>query len=137
MCDSSATICKSCNLCQTQWHSWEAFVEDRSLQVNGYQASFTTPEDGVILLTHNVEHCGSTMAVRAGDLKSLYRGPHYTIQNHGSTACPGHCTDPTRLEACNQECEMHWVREILQFLRQHRIPEVVHDRVPSTHPLPH
>jgi hypothetical protein len=115
-------ICKTCNLCATEWHSWEAFITDRSLQVNGYQPSFDSPEDGVFLLTHNAPNCGSTLAIRAGDLKHFYHGPEYSVRNTGSESCPRLCLDPTHLEVCEQRCDMHWVRVVLQFLRSHTLP---------------
>jgi len=112
---------KTCNMCKTVWRDCGSFVADRSLILNGYQAFFDNPEDGLILFTHRTAGCCSTLALKAGAFKSLYKGPKHEIVNYGAESCPGNCLDARNFEACHAHCSLHWVREILQMLRAHRV----------------
>jgi hypothetical protein len=112
---------KICNMCLTAWPDVQSFMKDRSLVVNGYQAFFSNPDDGLILFTHKVPGCGSTLALKASVFKGLYRGPQYQEHLEGTHDCGGHCLHFRDLEVCTARCDMRWVRDILQQLRHARI----------------
>ncbi len=42
---------KVCSLCGTEWPGLVEFLVDQDLVVNGYQAHFKRPEDGLFLVT--------------------------------------------------------------------------------------
>jgi len=111
---------KICSMCLKAWDDSESFIRDPELVVNGFQAFFDQPENGLILFTHRRPGCHSTLAIKAGSLKGLYHGPFYDHLNHGSATCIRACVDHNNLERCDAECSMHWVREVLQVLRKHR-----------------
>ena len=114
---------KQCRVCLRCWEELTNFVTDRSLEVNGYQASFDDVEEGLILFTHLEEGCHTTLAVRAGELKKLYSGPKYEMRNTGKESCEGHCLNTGDVGPCAAECDMRWVREVLQILRNHELPD--------------
>lgn len=108
---------KTCTLCTHCWCELESFLEDRQLRLEGYQASFATPEHGLLLFTHDIDDCGTTISVRAGLLKDLVAEEGNEVRNTGQATCPGHCLDPGNLEPCEASCSMHWVRELIQGLK--------------------
>jgi hypothetical protein len=112
---------KICPMCLTAWNDRESFVTDPQLVVNGYQAFFDRPEDGLILFTHRTKNCHSTLALKAANFKSLYQGPKHDLLNRGEPSCPRYCLVNENLEPCREKCSMHWVREVLQLLRVHRV----------------
>jgi hypothetical protein len=118
--DSDAQL--TCSLCGTIWLDYQAFFSDSDLVVNGYQASLGDADQGLILVTHDVPHCGTTLAVIARDLRPLYRGPVWPEVQAGTDPCPRHCLDDGDLESCTVRCSMAWVREVLQWLRRHELP---------------
>jgi hypothetical protein len=112
---------KTCNMCQKTWLDAESFITDPSLKINGYQAYFDIPEDGLILFTHKAKGCGSTLAVPAGVFKPLHRGQKYLHRKNGTDVCAQHCNRVDDLDDCHAECEMRWVRDVLHILRNHRL----------------
>ena len=113
---------KQCPLCEATWVDLSDFVTDLCLRVDGYQACFPDPEWGLILLTHEADHCGTTLAVRATFLKVLHDGPFWSEHRTGLDDCLRLCLDQGRLEECTAECDMAWVRAVLQWLRRHELP---------------
>jgi hypothetical protein len=107
-------------MCHTVWEDRESFVSDPTLALNGYQAFFDNPDEGLILFTHRVEGCLSTLALKARAFRPLYKGPHEDFLNAGAESCSGHCSDHRNLEGCQARCSMRWVRDVLQLLRAHR-----------------
>jgi len=118
----SHEIFKRCPLCGKQWLSLESFVEDEEINVNGYMAMFDDPEKGLILVTHRVPHCGTTLAVQAALLKPFYEGPFYSESKAGLEQCRRLCLARHALEECDQPCALAWVRAVLQYLRRHELP---------------
>ncbi|MDK9698827.1 MAG: hypothetical protein OEM52_01575 [bacterium] len=114
---------KQCRVCQHCWNELSDLVKDRSLDIAGYQASFKSVEEGLILFTHLDENCHSTLAVKAGELKQLYQGTTFLVRNTGKVSCEGRCLNSNDIEPCAAECDMRWVREVLQILRSHELPD--------------
>ncbi len=113
---------KECAMCGRSWADLSEFVLDIELRVDGYQACFLKPEMGLVLVTHEVEGCGTTLAVRATLLRSLYDGPEYTQRRTGQAVCSGACLRMNRVEECEADCDMAWVRTVMQYLRRHELP---------------
>jgi hypothetical protein len=113
---------KQCSMCQHTWESLQALVEDESLTLTGYQACFQNPDQGLILLTHEAEGCGTTLAIGTGRFKCLYHGPEYHEHATLTEPCPRLCIQEGNWEICPVECDMAWVRQVFQYLRSHRVP---------------
>ena len=113
---------KHCTLCPALWVEAEDFIRDLELRVEGYLAAFTNPEEGLILVTHRKAECGTTLAIPAGALRRFYHGPEYVAHHTGDDDCRRLCVTRDELEACDVECDMAWVREIIQLLRRHEVP---------------
>lgn len=112
----------TCTMCDTRWDDIESFITDEELDVCGYQARFDVPSDGLILVTHMAEQCGTTLGVRVAEIRPLYDGPMYPERKTGSDECPGLCLLEGRLEDCTVECSMAWVRHVIQAMRRHEMP---------------
>ena len=112
---------KQCPRCGFQWRSFPAFVVDEALHVEGYQACPPEPDCGVILLTHCVDGCHTTLGIVAGQLRPLYVGPFWPERQMGLEPCRRLCIDPKSLEECTAECDLAWVRHALQWLRRHEL----------------
>ncbi len=113
------SVFKTCQMCLTDWETIQAFVEDDSLFVNGYQATLGTPDEGLYLFTHMKPDCGTTLAIKVATFKDLYEGPVRETLNYGKETCPGYCNTVNELRTCNQDCSMRWVRDMLQVLKAH------------------
>lgn len=113
---------KHCTLCNRRWDELADLVIDPSLKVEGYQACFVRPEMGLVLLTHCMDDCGTTLALRVKHLRGLYDGPRYTERRTGQERCRGYCLQHNVLEECDVDCELAWMRTALQYLRRHELP---------------
>ncbi|MBW7888215.1 MAG: hypothetical protein H3C35_07630 [Bacteroidetes bacterium] len=64
---------KQCSLCGTTWETAEDFLNDPSLQLNGYQFSAYAHRfgngNGLLLFTHKKGNCNTTLAIFARDFK--------------------------------------------------------------------
>lgn len=114
---------KTCPLCEECWPTLEDFVRDRRLAVHGYMAICDDPGAGLVFVTHTRANCGTTLTVFAATLRPLYHGPQYTALNYGADDCRRMCLDLRRLEECTAPCKMAWVRQVLQVLRRHEMPQ--------------
>jgi hypothetical protein len=114
-------VFKQCHVCSRIWGTGEELIADTGLKVNSYLADFDNPDNGRILLTHVDMSCGAILTLRAADLKPFYRGPAHSHLNRGMLTCPGHCLNQTEMSACTADCNMHWIREILQCLYRHEL----------------
>jgi hypothetical protein len=65
---------KKCSMCSTVWETREDFLDDKSLEINGYGADFEILERSLFYFTHKKEGCFSTIAVKAEKFLSLYSG---------------------------------------------------------------
>jgi hypothetical protein len=65
---------KRCPLCGTVWSTRDDFLNDATLHLNGYQGNLKRllsgrEKRGLLLYTHRIEACGTTLAFDAGDFK--------------------------------------------------------------------
>ncbi|MCB2199852.1 bacteriohemerythrin [bacterium] len=99
----------------------QSFLEDHTLRLEGYQASFVNPEKGLFLFTHVDHECGTTLSIRAGLLKELAPNTHVDVNHTGQDGCPGYCLDEHNFDKCDQVCDMRWVRDLLPLLEKHEL----------------
>ncbi len=118
---------KRCAYCGYVWENIRDFIADSSLHVNGYQAAPEDPQRGLIMVTHEVEGCGNTLAVRASELSVLYDGPTHQERMIKLEPCRLLCLDSANIEECKVECDLAWVRQVLQHLRRHELPQRVQE----------
>ena len=114
---------KTCSKCGKIWNSISDYILDKTLVINGYQANFVQPENGLILATHHEYDCDSTLSVYAQSIRHLSASETYQTLNKGKDTCKMLCVDQGNLEYCGAECSMAWVREVIQYMREHRMPE--------------
>ncbi len=118
------SVFKRCTCCDTLWSSRQEFLEDDKLEFIGYQVNFSNLELGYFLFNHL--SCHSTIGVNAGLFRDLYDGPVFSERQTNTENCPGYCTDREIFDACGQECECAYVREIIQIVRNW--PKMTADR---------
>lgn len=113
---------KQCTLCGAVWQDLSDLVLDPEVEVHGYQAHFTDPGQGLVMVTHHAEGCGTTLAIRAYKLRDLYDGPAFEERLTGTAACEALCLDSNLLTTCSADCDMAWMREAIQWLLRHELP---------------
>jgi hypothetical protein len=67
-------VFKKCTLCGKVWNKRSEFLGDPGLRLNGYQGSLRRllagrQRRGLLLFTHQIEGCGTTMAVDPADFR--------------------------------------------------------------------
>jgi len=112
---SQNAIFKTCNNCDTQWTSLDAFLKDPAIRLVGYMPTFDDIINGLFLFNHG---CGTTLACEVGLFTHLYDGPIYEHNRHGSAECPGHCQHKTDFSSCPVKCNCAYVRETLRVLKR-------------------
>lgn len=113
---NQAKVFKVCPMCAFTWEDRAAFLADRTLYYNGYQADFEEEEKGLFYFTHRTAACGSTMTIEAKHFLSLYSGAHYEHTRRLSEKCPRYCLESSELRRCPTDCRHAFVREISQIL---------------------
>lgn len=111
-------IFKICPMCATEWKNRDEFLDDQSLELNGYKADFEKLEWGLFYFTHKKEGCLSTMALVAKDFLTLYSGKKYTARRTGEKECPGYCLDEKQLKRCDAFCECAFNREVIKIIKE-------------------
>lgn len=109
---------KICPMCAAEWRTREAFIEDSSLELNGYGADFEKLELSLFYFTHRKEGCYSTLTLEAKAFQSLYSGKKYSGRRTGEDDCPGYCFDKEQLNRCDAFCECAFNREILAIIKE-------------------
>lgn len=116
-------VFKTCPMCGEDWLSRDSFLDDATLNFNGYQPNFGTVEDGIFYFTHETSQCGSTMALKAKIFISLFNGRKYQDNKQQSKECTGRCLNHNNLERCPAQCRFAFVREVSEIIkdRSHRL----------------
>ena len=111
---------KICPKCAYTWNVRDDFLEDPSICLVGFQASFKETEPGHYLFNHILEgkHCGTTLAVEVEAFLSLHKGTMFTEIKFESPMCELHCTRVDDLAQCPVECKNAIAREIMQAFLQ-------------------
>ncbi len=110
-------VFKVCPMCSTEWVTRDEFLNDLSLEINGYGADFERLDWSLFYFTHKKEGCFSTMVVEAKDFLDLYSGKKYTERRTGLEDCPGYCLDKEQLNRCEALCECAFNREIINLIK--------------------
>jgi hypothetical protein len=63
-------IFKQCPLCKRAWNTREEFLDDKDMFLNGHQMNKRRvkaglPSNGLLIFTHTIAHCGTSLAVAA------------------------------------------------------------------------
>ena len=119
---------KSCRVCGEVWRDISDFILDPALRVEGYQACFANPPMGLVMVTHCNDDCGTTLAIKAQELKALYNGPEHLQRHTGGERCHSYCLQHNILEECDVDCDMAWARQALQWLRRRQLPPHMSER---------
>lgn len=110
------SVFRTCPKCGTTWATRSSFLADKLVKLNGYQASLSSLEKGLLLFTHLADNCHSTMGVYVTDFDDMFTGTRYTENKALTTECPRYCVDEKRLDRCDAKCECAFVREILSAI---------------------
>jgi hypothetical protein len=110
---------KQCPNCGYRWNTRDEFLMDKSLEIIGYQANFKKLTAGLFYFNHS---CRGTLALQAFLFGDLYEGPMFTERATGGDTCPGHCLHREELSPCPAECECAFVREIIQLIKEKKVP---------------
>jgi hypothetical protein len=102
-----------CSGCGMEWLGRDSFIADEEIVLIGYQANFTALEKGLFLFTHT---CQATLPVAVQAFADMFAGPIFGVRQLESEACAGYCLHRNALQACPNECECAYVRDILQQL---------------------
>lgn len=108
---------KKCSMCGEIWGTRDEFLDDRSLELNGYGADFDRLENGLFYFTHKLQDCSTTMALKSSEFLNLYTGEKYPDSKMGGDECPRLCLDKNALDRCPAFCECAFVREIIQIIK--------------------
>lgn len=108
---------KTCSCCGWVWATRDLYLADPDVVLIGYQVQFEELTAGVFLFIHNRPSCGTTLAIRCAVFVDLHDGPIFTTRRSGTESCPGHCLHRTNLAPCPLECECHFVREVMQVIK--------------------
>lgn len=111
-------LLKKCTTCGHIWNDLEDFLADPALVLVGYQANFVNLEAGLLLFGHEVEGCGTSLALWAEQFITLHPGPMFSERKTGSEECPRYCLYESELGHCKAACECVWVRDVLQIVKE-------------------
>ena len=114
---SSTSQFKKCTSCAAVWLTRDAFLSDPEIELTGYMANFDKVKLGLLLFLHKKEGCLTTVAIKAGEVRDLYRGPVYKENLSGTDVCPGYCLRKTALVKCPKKCECAWVTEVMDIIK--------------------
>ncbi len=115
---------KKCTCCGNAWENLIDLIRDEQVQIIGYQPAFSDSYEGLFFFAHRDKECGTTIAIPVSCFANLYEGPEYTRQLACTELCNGLCQSFYDFGGCSKECEMRWVRDILEVL-VNRGPEEV------------
>ena len=105
-------------MCSTEWTTRDEFLDDQSLEIDGYTADIEKTEEGIFYFTHKKESCFTTMAIQTKDFLTLYAGKKYTEEKAGEEECPRYCLDEKQLNRCDVFCECAFNREVIQIIKE-------------------
>ena len=106
---------KVCPKCEHEWKTRDDFLNDASIRLIGFQASYDPSDRGFYLFNHlsQNEGCNTSLAVNVENFVSLYNGPMYEDVRAGSEVCRGHCATIDDLAKCDAPCKNAVARDIM------------------------
>ena len=108
------SIFKDCPNCGKIWQGRIDFLTDPDVAISGYQAHLIELRTGLFLFNHS---CRATLALQVDDFIDLHDGPVFSSRKAAPADCPRYCLDHTELRPCPVQCDCHFVREIIQTLK--------------------
>jgi len=111
---------KMCPKCAYTWKTREDFLEDPSICLIGFQASFEETESGYYLFNHSLRGnpCDTTLAMEVEVFLSLLTRTMFTDIKAKTPICEMHCSSVEDLSQCPVECKNAFAREIMQTFSQ-------------------
>jgi hypothetical protein len=106
---------KQCPNCGERWPTQQNFLNDKNLDIIGYQVNFIKLEQGYFLFNHAT--CRTTLSLFANSFNNLYHGPIFSERKTQTAECPEYCLKKSVLDPCPVHCECAYVREIMQIIR--------------------
>ena len=92
---------KVCSFCKHEWPSVEDFERDGRTRPLGLVVDFDDPWETLVLFNHA---CGSTLALRAEELRARIPCLEAAALLAGEPPCPGRCLRYGDLEPCLNPC---------------------------------
>ncbi len=124
---------KKCTCCGNAWETLSDLIRDEQVKIIGYQAAFMDSQEGLFFFSHRARECGTTIAIPGSCFESLYEGCEYTAQLTCTELCSGLCQSFYDVGECPQECDMRWVRDIIEVI-ENRGPEELLARLDEVEP---
>ena len=107
---------KKCTCCGSEWNHLNDLIRDEQVQIIGYQAAFTDSYEGLLFFAHDASDCGTTIAIPVSCFTALSEGPECSAQLACTELCNGLCQSFYDFGECSKECQMRWVRDIIEVL---------------------
>ena len=123
-----AKVFKKCTCCGNAWATLGDLIRDAQVKLIGYQAAFNDSYEGLFFFSHRAKECGTTIAIPVSCFAPLYEGPAYTAHLACTELCNGRCDSFFDFGVCSQECDMRWIRDIIEVI-QNRGPEELLSRL--------
>ena len=116
---------KKCGCCGYEWATLSDLVRDEDVQIIGYQAAFSNSYEGLFFFAHGASECGTTIAIPVSCFISLYQGPEYRAHMVCTERCNGLCQSFHDFGYCANDCDMRWVRDIIEVLENRGPDELI------------
>ena len=110
-----------CSGCGTEWPTMAQFILDTNLRLTGYQAVFGEVEYGLFIITHEQPDCMTSNSLTVGLFRDLFP-KHQGEMGFIDPKCEDRCYSQVDLMPCNVACSMKWARDVLQCLKEHKLP---------------
>lgn len=110
---------KTCTSCRASWSDRSAFLSDPGIVFVGYQVDFANPDPGYFLFNHDVEGCGTTLALGARLFRDM--SSHALDESSEQPENDGvrDCLYTSSGEPCPHRCECSFVKDVCSVL--HRV----------------
>ncbi len=107
---------KICPKCAYTWKVRDDFLQDSSICLVGFQASFKKTVSGYYLFNHIIRNnqCNTTMGIKVDAFLSLYQGDMFSELQFEGSECEGYCTHVEDLSLCPAQCKNAIARHIMQ-----------------------
>ena len=110
---------KECPTCQHKWETREELLNDPTLRLVGYQVNYVDLEAGLFLFNHDIDECGTSLAIDAGEFTDMHKGEIFEDHTKETVSnCPGYCDERRFLGPCSEKCECSYVRDVLDKVKE-------------------
>ena len=91
---------KLCPKCNEKWSSQEFFLNDKKIELIGYQPRFQEPLKGLFLFNHLSNGCNTTFSIEFLSFKNLSEVEITPDALEKPRDCPGYCSEGKHPIAC-------------------------------------